>query len=336
MQDSSPISPISQAPHAGAFADDILNRMSPAADGVASIEVDDLCPAPRELPCNHMLNGYRIERCVGAGGFGVTYLAADALLGRRVVIKEHFPKLLCERRCGALNVELTDPAKKEDLEWSRRNFLREMRLMATLDHHNIVKIFSSFTAHQTLYYVTEYIDGRSLGDLTQYHRQAGTRITQDELYGLMVRLLDALHYLHSRSILHLDIKPDNILLTSNGRPVMIDFGAAHENFGDTGAGVVETVGFSPPEQSLEGGERLGPWSDIYALGATLCYLLTGYAPSPGGQRLLYDNFEPLASRAALTSVYHTDLLAGIDRALSPTLDARYRSVDEWMADLREP
>ena len=104
MQDSSPISPISQAPHAGAFADDILNRMSPAADGAASIEVDDLCPAPRELPCNHMLNGYRIERCVGAGGFGVSYLAADNLLGRRVVIKEHFPKLLCERRCGTLNV----------------------------------------------------------------------------------------------------------------------------------------------------------------------------------------------------------------------------------------
>lgn len=335
MQPSQPVSPLSQpAASIGGFANDILNRLAASPMSLPVAVDDSLCPAPRELPENHLLNGYRLLRCVGSGGFGVTYLAADELLGRRVVIKEHFPRSLCERRMKTLNVELSDPAETENLEWSRRNFMREMRLLSTLDHHNIVKIFSSFTAHNTLYYVTEFVDGQSLGDFAQRRHQAGNRVSADELFGLMVRVLDALNYLHSRRILHLDIKPDNILLTRHGRPVLIDFGAAHEIFGDAGVGVVETVGFSPPEQSMNGGEHLGPWSDIYAFGATLCFLLTGQTPSPGGQRLLYDNFEPLTSRAALTSFYNINLLAGIDRALSPNLEGRYRSVDEWMADLR--
>lgn len=334
MPDSSPVLPISQPPASAAFADDILSSFNVAPLSVPCGEVESLCPAPRELPSNHLLNGYRVSKCVGSGGFGITYLAEDELLGRRVVIKEHFPQALCERRSGTLNVELQDESGAEGLEWSYQNFLREIRLMASLDHHNIVKIFSSFKALNTIYYVTEYIDGQSLGEFVHANYKIGRRVTQDELYGLMIRVLDALHYLHSRRIVHLDIKPDNILLTQHGRPVLIDFGAAHENFGDIGVGVMETPGYSPPEQSMNSGEGLGPWSDIYAFGATLCYLLTGAPPSPGGQRLLYDNHEPLASRAALTSIYSVDLLAGIDRALSPSPDSRYRSVGEWMADLR--
>lgn len=334
MPDSAPVIPLSQAPASGGFADDILNRFNVAPPSLPGGAEPLIYPAPRELPVDHLLNGYRLLSCVGSGGFGITYLAVDELLGRRVVIKEHFPQALCERRADNLHVELQDPAAKEGLEWSYRNFLREVRLLSSLDHHNIVKIFSSFRAYNTHYYVTEYIDGQSLGALAQAHHRCASRVTQDELYGLMVRVLDALHYLHSRQILHLDIKPDNILLTCAGRPVLIDFGGAHENFGDSGAGVVETPGYSPPEQGMDGGEKLGPWSDIYAFGATLCYLLTGSSPAPGGQRLLYDNHEPLASRPALTKDYHVDLLAGIDRALSPSIDSRYRSVDEWMADLR--
>lgn len=336
MQDSSHGAPLSQPASIGGFADDILGRFNAAPLSMpCEGEIDDdFLPAARELPENHLLNGYRLLKCVGSGGFGITYLAADELLGRKVVIKEHFPQAICERRKGSLNVELQNPEAAEGLEWSYRNFLREVRLLSALDHHNIVKIFSSFRAYHTHYYVTEYIEGQSLGTVAQLHARRGSRVTQDELYGLMVRVLDALHYLHSRRILPLDIKPDNILLTRRGRPVLIDFGAAHENFGDTGAGVVETPCYSPPEQGMGGGADLGPWSDIYAFGATLCYLLTGKAPSPGGQRLLYDNHEPLASRAELTACYHLDLLAGIDRALSPSLDTRYRSVDEWMADLR--
>lgn len=321
-------------PPYGAFTAGILDRYAVAPASLPAGSVDGLCPAPRELPDNHLLHGYRLRRCVGSGGFGVTYLADDELLGRSVVIKEHFPHSLCERRLGTLNVELREGADASGLEWSRQNFMREARLLSTFDHHNIVRIFSFFEAYNTHYYVTEHVDGYSLGHFARLHYNKGTRISQNELYGLMVRLLDALDYLHSRRVLHLDVKPDNILLTRNGRPVLIDFGAAHEGFGDSGTGVVETVGFSPPEQG-SGGE-LGPWSDIYAFGATLCYLLTGNAPSAGAQRALYDNHEPLASRAALVGYYNRDLLAGIDRALSPSVESRYRSVAEWMADLRQP
>lgn len=334
MPDSSPVVPLSQASPCAGFADDILSSFNVAPLSAMSGQGEIICPAPRELSANHLLNGYRIERCVGSGGFGITYLAKDELLGRRVVIKEHFPLALCQRNGATLNVELQDPAEASNLEWSEQNFLREVRLLAALDHYNIVKIFSSFQAYDTLYYVTEYIDGQSLGAYVISAHQQGYRISQDELYGLMVRVLDALDYLHSRRILHLDIKPDNILLTRQGRPVLIDFGASHDNFGDTGVGVIETPGYSPPEQNMNGGEKLGPWSDLYAFAATLCYLLTGKSPSPGGQRLFYDNHEPLASRASLTSIYNVDLLAGIDRALSPSIDSRYRSVEEWMADLR--
>lgn len=343
MPDSSPVRPISQSPVQGDFMDDILQRLAQQAPAAGAdveltdlsepMEMIDLCPAPKELPPDHLLNGYRLRRCVGSGGFGVTYLADDELLGRRVVIKEHFPHNICERRCGTLNVVLQDPSAASTLDWARENFLREAHLLSTLDHHNIVKIFTFFEAHNTSYYVTEYVDGQSLGDFAQAHYRHQTRITQDELYGLMVRVLDALDYLHSQRILHLDIKPDNILLTRSGRPVLIDFGAAHECFGDIGGGVVETVGYSPPEQGGGGGE-LGPWSDIYAFGATLCYLLTGRSPDSGRQRMLYDSLEPLASSAALSSYYNRELLASIDRALSPSIEGRYRSVGEWMADLR--
>ena len=333
MPESAPVRPVSPPPACGAFTAGILDRyaVAPATQGGPS--VDNLCPAPRELPENHLLNGYRLRRCVGSGGFGVTYLADDELLGRSVVIKEHFPHTLCERRLGTLNVELRDASNVASLEWARQNFMREARLLSSFDHHNIVRIFSFFEAYNTLYYVTEHVDGCSLGSYAQNHYSRGTRISQDELYGLMVRVLDALDYLHSRKVLHLDIKPDNILLTRNGRPVLIDFGAAHEGFGDPGTGVVETVGFSPPEQGGENGGNLGPWSDIYAFGATLCYLLTGNVPSAGAQRALYDNHEPLASRVSLVNHYNRDLLAGIDRALSPSLESRYSSVAEWMADL---
>lgn len=336
MPDSAPVLPLSQAPVQGCFLDDILNRFAnvPYSTLPASeTEEPAPCPAPKELPEGHILNGYRLRRCVGSGGFGVTYLADDELLRRRVVIKEHFPHNICERRAGSLNVELQDPSAASTLEWARSNFLREAHLLSRLDHHNIVKIFTFFEAHNTLYYVTEYVDGQSLGDFAQAHYHHKTRISQDELYGLMVRMLDALDYLHSLRILHLDIKPDNILLNRSGRPVLIDFGAAHESFGDQGGGVVETVGYSPPEQSGATGD-LGPWSDIYAFGATLCYLLTGKAPDSGRQRLLYDSLEPLASSPLLCSFYNHELLSSIDRALSPSIEGRYRSVAEWMNDLR--
>ena len=138
--------------------------------------------------------------------------------------------------------------------------------------------------------------------------------------------------LHSRKLLHRDIKPDNILIARNGLPVIIDFGAAREAYGDISNNIVETPGFSPSEQSQPNG-NMGPWTDLYALGATLYYILTGNCLPACRQRELFDTADPLATNEQLLQHYNPSLLATIDRALAPLPEHRYQNVTEWMKDL---
>lgn len=308
-----------------------ISGYGPESEVIADVPT---CPiAPKELPNGTLLHGYRVQRCIGGGGFGVTYLAQESLLNRTVVIKENFPDSLCYREEGTLDVLMHNPEDgKEGFAWAMNNFLREVRLLATLDHPCIAKVYSYFEEHGTAYYVVEYINGISLDKLAAQHAEMGQPIAQSSLFGLMVRLLDALDYLHSRKLLHRDIKPDNILITRNGLPVIIDFGAAREAYGDLSNNIVETPGFSPAEQSTPDG-NMGPWTDIYALGATMYYILTGTCLPPAKQRLIYDTADPLSSNERLCSTYSPTLLATIDRAISPLPEHRYQSVAEWMQDL---
>lgn len=341
MTDSKPILPdphphpvVTSAP-VGAFMQGILDNITCNAPSGFDIENDLPCPiAPRELPVGYLLHGYRLKKHLGGGGFGVAYLATGELLNRRVVIKENFPDALCEREAGTLDVRLKDPTRGNDWQWALNNFLREVRLLATLDHPNIAKVYSYFQAHGTAYYVTEYIDGKCLADVAQDYANHSMPLPQEALYALMVRILDALDYLHRLRILHRDIKPDNILVTRLGRPVLIDFGAAREGYGDPAKAVVHSTGYSPPEQSDACG-NMGPWTDLYAFGATLYYTLKGESPAAGRQRMLYDTVEPLSQNAHLCSLYNPRLLASIDKALAPAIENRYRCVEEWMNDLRE-
>lgn len=292
------------------------------------------CPiAPKELPNGTLLHGYRLQRCIGGGGFGVTYLAQESLLNRTVVIKENFPDSLCYREENTLDVCLHSPETgQEGFDWALSNFLREVRLLATLDHPCIAKVYAYFEEHHTAYYVVEYINGISLAKLASQRAETGLPIPQSSLFGLMVRLLDALDYLHSRKLLHRDIKPDNILITRAGLPVIIDFGAAREAYGDLTASVVETPGFSPPEQGSADG-NMGPWTDIYAMGATLYYTLTGLCLPPSRQREIYDTADPLSTNPALLALYGQTMLASIDRAIAPKAENRYQCVADWMHDL---
>lgn len=329
---------------AGDFMEGILAaaRAEPVSSSMLSTtsarpdaqEADFPCNiAPRELPDGSRLHTYRVQRCIGRGGFGVTYLARESLLNRLVVIKENFPDSLCYREAGTLNICMHNPdSDKEKYEWAYNNFLREVRLLANLDHSCIAKVYSFFQEHNTAYYVVEYINGISLDKLAAQHAANKRPITQSSLFGLMVRLLDALDYLHSHKLLHRDIKPDNILITRAGLPVIIDFGAAREAYGDISDNIVETPGFSPAEQSTADG-NMGPWTDIYAFGATLYYTLTGTSLPPAKQRLIYDTADPLSANPALLNQYHPSLLATIDRAIAPQPERRYQSVAEWMHDL---
>lgn len=334
MPDSSPIFPDSSgsAP-VGSFMQGILDRVREGGAPSFVVENDQCSIAPPQLPPDSLLHGYRLKRCLGQGGFGVTYLAKEELLNRRVVIKENFPHAICEREAETLDVRLKDASQEPAWRWALGNFLREVRLLASIDHPHIVKVYSYFEAHGTAYYVTQYVDGKCLADVAQDYSRRHQPLPQDALYALMVRVLDALDYLHGRQLLHRDIKPDNILVTRLGNPMLIDFGAAREACGDSVAGVVESMGYSPPEQGGQSGD-MGPWTDLYAFGATLYFILTGMAPAAGRQRLLYDTLEPLSCNDCLCARYNRKLLASIDKSLAPLIENRYRCVAEWMADLR--
>ncbi len=320
-------------PPATNLMDAILAGIKPL--DTAAADDDIYCPiAPKELPPGTLLRGYRLERKLGAGGFGVTYLATDELLRRRVVIKEHFPDSLCQREAETLRVVPIDECMTDTCDWALSNFLREARLLAGLDHPGIAKVYAYFEAHETACYATEFIDGRSLSDVIRDYASHGFGFTESELFALIVRVLDALDYLHRRKLLHRDIKPDNILINKNGMPVLIDFGAAREEYGDLHSQVVQSPGFSPSEQGGEG--EMGPWTDIYAFGATLYYAITGKVLPSCCQRELFDSVLPLARDPRYTPHYRPQLLSSIDHAIRPRAHQRYRSVAEWMHDLASP
>lgn len=317
------------------FLDDILadvHYAPPVTEGdIPEIECD---VAPKELPDGHVMHGYRILHTLGMGGFGLTYLAEEKALARQVVLKENFPSSYCHRQSGTLDVVVTNPELSSDIfNWAHNNFMREARLLASLDHPYIARVYAFFEAHGTSYYATEYVDGKSLADVAADYAAHGMPIPQEALLGVLVRLLDAMDYLHARELLHRDIKPDNILINHRGMPVLIDFGAAREDHGDVESGVVESVGFSPAEQSKADG-NMGPWTDLYALGATFYYILTGSCLPEGRQRELYDMADTLAEQEKLLKVYDVRLLKSIDRSIRPQISDRYQSAAEWLADLR--
>lgn len=287
-----------------------------------------------ELSAGTSLQGYHILRTLGAGGFGITYLAWDHTLQRKLVIKEHFPRHLCDRIAPLPDVTLRDPAQAEAYACSLRHFRQEYRLLATLRHPCIPRIYTCLDAHNTSYYTSEYIEGSSLSEIAARCANHGTTLSPDGLYATLIRLLDTLNYLHEREWLHLDIKPDNIIISPCGLPKLIDFGAAHHTTHPSyPASVVESTGFTPAEQ-YNGSVQLGPWSDIYALGATFYYLLT--LECLPDARVHRQHILTLAQHPTLSTLFPAAFLASLDRAICPNPADRYCCAAQWLADLRPP
>ncbi len=271
---------------------------------------------------------YRITGVLGQGGFGLTYKADDTRLGAPVAIKEYFPSELALREHGS-TVVARSAREQGVLEWGRAKFLEEARTLARFRHPNIVRVARLFEGNNTAYMVLDFEAGPSLA---QWRSQLGRPPTQTELDAIASKLLDAVHAVHQAGILHRDVKPANVIMRDGVEPVLIDFGAARQALSAQSRTVhaIVTPGYSPKEQYAVDLDRQGAWSDIYALGATFYYLVTGKAPPDALSRDLGDQM-PMVTGSR--EPYRRSFLEAIDRAMSVRAEDRPQSVAAMRSQL---
>ena len=282
------------------------------------------------LPVGLELGRYRLLRKVGKGGFGITYLAEHKLSHELVVIKENMPTSYAYRDKDSLHVyPLDDGSATTDYAHTLMRFVEEARTLARLNHPNIVRVYEAFEAFGTAYYVMPLVTGKEL------HKAAPATVDEDWLLPILKSILQALDYLHGENLLHRDIKPNNIILREDGTPILIDFGTARALQSEHSSTMVSTPGYTPIEQITPHGKR-GPWTDMYALGATCYRLITGECPPEATERIDdEDIFRPLATRAELKNRFSIDLLRSIDKALALRTKNRWQSAQEWLSELKE-
>ena len=281
------------------------------------------------LPPGHHLGEYRIDRYLGSGGFGITYLATDENLDLQVAIKEYLPSDLALRDADD-SVVVKTAEDKVDFEWGRDRFLDEARSLARFNHPNIVRVQRFFEAHGTSYIVMDYIEGEPLSDLLERK----STLTETEIHQLILPLADGLADIHEAGLLHRDIKPSNIIIRADGIPVLIDFGSARQAVGMKSRSMtsVVTPGYAPLEQ-YAAKSRQGPATDIYAFGAVLYRCVTGKAPDDATERAIEDDLTPAADAAV--DGYSKGILAAIDVAIALRMEDRPENIETFLGTLRE-
>ena len=275
------------------------------------------------------LDDYVIERRIGGGGFSIVYLARVADTGVEVIIKEYMPLKLAFRDSDGVTIRTRDDQSNENFSHGRRLFFQEASTLATLKHPNIVNVINFFRAHGTVYMVMAYEKGMNLQD---YIRRHNGNLSEALIRTVFPALLDGLKLIHTQGMLHLDIKPGNIYLRAGGNPLLLDFGAVHQILQSRQfqPSQVVTPGFSPIEQ-LDPSGYVGPWTDIYALGATMRACIEGSAPPPAAERRMKETMKPAV--VAFRRRYSQGLLAAIDWAMEVDPLLRPQSVDELIEAL---
>jgi serine/threonine protein kinase len=233
------------------------------------------------LPPGTAIDRYIFEDVVGAGGFGVTYRGHHALTGQAVAIKEFLPTRIVVRGADRRGISPVSPSLRAEFDRLLKGFVREARTLAALRHRNIVPVLDFFYANGTAYMPMVFLNGRSLAEA-----RGSDPPDEPAIRALADALLDGLAAVHEAGFLHSDVKPANVIVTDIGTPVLVDFGAARQFVGEAtdSLDLVLTRGFAPFEQYLPNGRR-GPWTDIYALGATLYWYITGNVPSAAPDRI---------------------------------------------------
>ena len=276
-----------------------------------------------------LIGRYTIEKVLGQGGFGITYLGMDELHKKKVAIKEFFPQGIVTRNIEYEDtVTVTLVGEKENYDKGKERFLKEAQTMAMFSKDKgIVKALDFFEINNTAYIVMEYLEGVTL---KQYLRE-NERIDAEDLVELLVPLIEALDEIHSQGLIHRDISPDNIMVLPDGRIKLMDFGAARDytEFGEKSLSIVLKPGYAPPEQYQTHGVQ-GPWTDIYALCATMYKCITGENPPDAIDRLVDDHLKKI-------SAFGIPVLPQIEEAIikgmSVAANDRYQNVGDLCEDL---
>src|SRR4051812_11633716 len=272
------------------------------------------------LAAGSAVQEYRVERLLGVGGFGLTYLATDANLNLRVALKEYLPGDIALRGEGQ-TIAPKSADEAETFGWGKQRFLDESRTLASFRHPNIVRVMRFFEANGSAYMVMEFVEGAALGDWISTRRP----LAQVQVAALVGPLLDGLEVVHKAGYLHRDIKPGNIYVREDGSPVLLDFGSARQRSAELTA--VVSPGYAPFEQYHTQGNQ-GPWSDLYALAGVLYWIVTGNRPHEAAARVRKDTMPP-ALKAGDRNQYPSGFLAAIDWALATHEGDRPQSVKEW-------
>jgi serine/threonine protein kinase len=280
-------------------------------------------PAP--LPPDTVVGGYRIVRKISSGGFGVVYLALDPS-NQRIAVKEYLPATLVQRNPG----ELTPRVAPEQLALYRlglKSFFEEGRSLAQINHPSVVSVLNFFRENETVYMVMNYLEGASMQEFIITARDLKRKkvFRESTIRSLFDDVLHGLRVVHQYKMLHLDIKPANILVTNDNKPILIDFGAAREVLSKEGRNFrpMYTPGFAAPELYRRDAS-LGPWTDIYAIGACLYAAMHGYPPYEATARVDKDRLGLSLSR--LRGVYSDNLIEIVEWCMSLDPLARPQSV----------
>lgn len=269
---------------------------------------------------------YTIEKKIGEGGFGITYKAVQSGLNRVVCIKEYFPAGKCARATYAQTI-FVQGASEALFEKYRLAFVKEAKMLATLHHPNIVEVLDVFDENNTSYMVMSFIEGKSLQSIVN----SRGRLPYPEVVNYIAQVTNAVGYVHERHILHRDIKPDNIMITSDYKAILIDFGSAREFEQDKTQVHTSmlTHGYAPTEQ-YTANSRKGAYTDIYAIGATMYFVLTGQVPLEAAARLT----EQMAAPKDLAPDIPDEANRTILKAMQIKAENRHQTVAEFMDDLR--
>jgi len=285
------------------------------------------------IPIGEMISTYRIEKILGQGGFGITYLARDEKLDRYLAIKEYFPSEFSKREENG-TVYPQSEGEEEIYEWGLERFLNEGKTLAKFKHPNIVRVIDYLEENNTAYIIMEYEHGNDLQNILKEKKA----LSSDEVLQIFLPLLDGLSQVHKAGFIHRDIKPANIFIREDGSSVLIDFGSARQGLGTKTKTLTTLVspGFAPFEQyNAESTSKQGPWTDIYALGASMYKTLFGRSPLDAiarAEERVAGRDDPYMTAAYIgKDHYPVHILEAIDKAMEFLADDRPQNIEDWTA-----